>query len=171
MESKNYIGYEYTEIRAGVQHLSMMLDGYMGFGWVPDENRPQGGNVVHLKRDRKIVNRAELTRLQRHFDACMDELASLEKSKHSTATIIAMTAGLVGTVFIAGSVFAVTATPPIIWLTILLAIPGFIGWAVPIFLYKAIYRRQAKKLEPLIEAKYDEIYEIGEKAAKLLNKQ
>ena len=169
MESNNYIGYEYTVIKSYDQYMSMYLDGYLNFGWLPDENHPQTGNAVRLKRDRKIMNKAELTRLQRHFDACMEELISLEKSKHFSATIFSITVGIIGTGFIAGSVFAVTASPPIIWLTILLAIPGFIGWALPIFLYKMMYRRQAKKLEPLIEAKYDEIYEIGEKAAKLLN--
>lgn len=169
MERKDYIGYEYTEIRSNDQYISMYLDGYMNFGWVPDENHPQSGNVVRLKRDRKIMNKAELTRLQRHFDACMEDIMSLEKSKHSFATLISIVVGIIGTAFVAGSVFAVTATPPIIWLTILLGVPGFIGWAVPIFLYKYFYRNQAKKLEPLIEAKYDEIYEIGEKAAKLVS--
>lgn len=39
---------------------------------------------------------------------------------------------------------------------------------LPYFLYKKIVRNQTEKLTPMIEAKYDEIYEICEKGNKLL---
>ena len=69
----------------------------------------------------------------------------------------------------AGSTFAVTADPPQILLCIILAIPGFLGWILPCFLYKRGVRKQTEKITPLIEEKYDEIYEICEKGNKLLN--
>lgn len=75
---------------------------------------------------------------------------------------------IIGTAFIAGSTFAVMAQPPRILLCVLLAIPGFIGWIVPYFLYKKVVRRRTERLTPLIEKKYDEIYEICEKGNKLL---
>ena len=68
-----------------------------------------------------------------------------------------------------GATFAVTAQPPHILLCIILAIPGFIGWILPYFLYKAGVRKQTEKMTPLIEEKYDEIYEICEKGNRLLN--
>ena len=43
--------------------------------------------TLRLKRDRKIVNKTELTRLQRNFEACVREIQSLENSKTSKATI------------------------------------------------------------------------------------
>lgn len=169
MEYKNYIGYEYTEIKTSAPYSSMYLDSYLNFGWIPDENYVQGSMPIRLKRDRKILNKAELTRLQRHFDACMEELMSLEKARETRPTMAALAMGLIGTAFIAGSVFAITAQTPIVWLCIVLAIPGFIGWAVPMFLHKYLYKRESEKMKPLIEAKYDELYEIGEKAIKLQN--
>lgn len=75
---------------------------------------------------------------------------------------------MIGTAFIACSTFAVTAVPPKILLCIIFAIPGFLGWILPYFLYKKIVRNQTEKLTPMIEAKYDEIYEICEKGNKLL---
>lgn len=51
---------------------------------------------------------------------------------------------------------------------ILLAVPGFLGWIFPYFLYRKIAGRQTEKITLLIEAKYDEIYEICEKGNKLL---
>ena len=77
--------------------------------------------------------------------------------------------GILGTAFMAGATFAVTAQPPQILLCIILAIPGFLGWILPYFLYKTGVRKQTEKITPLIEEKYDEIYEICEKGNKLLN--
>ena len=110
----------------------------------------------------------ELTRLQRNFEACVNEIVALENSKTSVTTMYALIVGIVGTAFMAGSVFAVTAQSPHIVLSVLLAIPGFIGWILPYFLYKRIVGKQTQKLIPLIEEKYDEIYEICEKGNKLL---
>lgn len=124
--------------------------------------------TMHLKRNRKIVNKAELTRLQRNFEACVNEIDALEKAKTSVAAMYAMTLGIIGTAFIAGATFAVTAQPPYYILCILLSIPGFLGWVFPYFIYKRIVKKQTEKLTPLIEEKYDEIYEICEKGNKLL---
>lgn len=79
------------------------------------------------------------------------------------AVMIALIAGVIGTAFMAGSTFAVTAQPPHIMLCILLAIPGFTGWILPYFLYKRMVCMQTEKITPLIEAKYDEICEKGNK--------
>ena len=110
----------------------------------------------------------ELTRLQRHFEACAKEIEALEKSKTSVASIWAFIVGFIGTAFMAGSTFAVTHEPPMILLCILLAVPGFIGWALPYFLYHHIVVKQTKKIQPMIEAKQDEIYDICEKGHSLL---
>lgn len=76
--------------------------------------------------------------------------------------------GIAGTVFMAGSTFAVTHEPPIIWLCVLLAIPGFIGWILPYFVYHRLAKKQTEKLQPLIEQKLEEIYEVCEKGHSLL---
>lgn len=167
---KNFVGYEYKEVAAEGHMVSFLLDGYACFGWEVDENL--SGNhteVIHLKRNRKLVNKAELTRLQRNFEACVSEIETLEKSKTSLATMSALVLGVLGTAFIAGSVFAVTAQPPRIVLCILLAVPGFLGWIFPYFVYKKVGQKQTRRLMPLIEEKYDEIYEICEKGNRLLH--
>lgn len=110
----------------------------------------------------------ELTRLQRNFEACVDQIRYLEKEKTARPTMEAITVGILGTAFMAGSTFAVTADPPQIALCIILAVPGFLGWGLPYFLYRMGVRKQTEKMTPLIEEKYDEIYEICEKGSKLL---
>ena len=171
-DGKNFVGYEYKEISAESDKASMLLDGYINFGWTADDNiQPTsllGRVTVRLKRDRKIINKAELTRLQRHFEACINDIDAMEASKTQPATIWAIVVGIIGSAFLAGSVFAVTAAPPIIWLCIVLGIPGIIGWILPYFVFKKLVQKRVEKITPLIEQKYDEIYEICEKGNRLL---
>ena len=182
--NRNFIAYEYKEVTADIAQASFLMDGYVNFGWEIDENvmsdtterylaktgtHQYRKTVIRLKRDRNILNKTELTRLQRNFEACVVEIGNLEKEKTSRPSVTALTVGILGTAFMAGSTFAVTAEPPRILLCIILAIPGFLGWILPYFLYKAGVRKQTEKMTPLIEEKYDEIYEICEKGNKLLN--
>lgn len=176
---KEFIGYEYKEIFTDKNKVSFMIDGYENFGWEVDGNVYESEDIkknhgfqnkviLHLKRNRKIVNKMELTRLQRNFEACVNEIEALEKSKTSKATVYALVVGIVGTAFMAASTFAVTAQPPHVILCILFAIPGFIGWILPYFIYKRTAAKQTEKVNLLIEEKYDEIYSICEKGNRLL---
>lgn len=177
-QRKTFVEYEYKEIVTDSSKLSFLLDGYESFGWEEDDRQTESAAaknpglqqraVLRMKRNRKIVNKVELTRLEKNFEACVDEIEKLERAKTSTATMYAIILGVIGTAFMAGSTFAVTAQPPYYVLCILLAIPGFLGWILPYFLYKRITGKQTEKIAPLIEAKYDEIYEICEKGNKLL---
>ena len=162
-KKKRFIGYDYKEVTAEPVRLSLLLDGYESFGWEVIENagttagngiynpgvpaKQQGKQTVRLRRERKIINKAELTR----------------------PTMTSITVGIIGTAFMAGSVFAVTAQPPLIILSIILAVPGFFGWLAPYFLYREMAAKQADKIRPLIEKKYDEIYELCEKGSGLLH--
>ena len=113
-----------------------------------------------------IRNKAELTRLQRQFDACVNDITSMENSKASSASIVAFSVGIVGTVLLGGATFAYLAS--MIPLCVVLAIPGFIGWILPYFLHKSTYAKKEAKVTPFIDGKYDEIYEICERASSLL---
>lgn len=177
---KDFVGYEYKEVTAESSRLSFLFDGYESFGWEPDERLMEKGQgrslpsypqrtTLFLRRNRKIINKAELTRLQRNFEACVNEIDKLEKEKTSAAVMWALVLGIIGTALMAGSVFAVTAQPPQYILCILLAVPAFLGWIFPYFLYKKIVEKQTARVTPLIEEKYDEIYALCEKGNKLLH--
>lgn len=174
---KEFVAYDYKEIIADSDKISFLIDGYESFGWEIDNHLPESSVqayahiskvAIRMKRNRKIVNKAELTRLQRNFEACVREIDMLEKSKTSNATMYALIIGIIGTAFMAGSVFAVVAEPPRILLCILLAIPAFVGWILPYLVYKKTLVKDADRIVPLIEAKYDEIYEICVKGNKLV---
>ncbi len=175
-----FVGYEYKEIMEDSSKASFLIDGYRNFGWEVDKNLSENAVennhfpyqkkvVMRLKRNRKIINKVELTRLQRNFEACINEINELEKSKTSLATVYALIIGIIGTAFMAGSVFAVASQVPNILLCIVFAIPAIIGWTLPYFIYKKTIKRKIEKVTPIIEQKYDEIYEICEKGSKLLH--
>lgn len=179
IRKKEFVGYEYKEVHTDKSRESFLLDGYENFGWELDGNiiedsaeniNPMKHDkvILHLKRNRKIINKMELTRLQRNFESCVREIEMLEKSKTSAATVYALIIAIVGTAFMAGATFAVTTQPPNVTWCILLAIPGFIGWILPYFVYRKVMGKQIEKVTPLIEDKYDEIYEICEKGNRLL---
>lgn len=169
---RKYIGFEYKNITVKRSMESVYTDGYQNFGWSLEGTstpiQSVGSVTLNFKRDRKLRNKAELTRLQRQFDSCVTEIQRLEFSKLLRASAVAYTTGLIGTAFMAGSVFAVLADR--IPLMILLAVPAFAGWILPYFFYCILLRRKTEQVEPLIDKKYDEIYEVCEKANNLLPK-
>lgn len=175
-KGKGFTAYEYREVLVPERLSSLYADCYPCFGWEDDENpvpgrgeRSKPGYVkMRFKRDRRITNRAELTRLQRNFDGCIDQLEALEKAKTSAPFIIALTIGLIGTVFMALATFAVTAETPHVLFCVIFAIPGFAGWILPYFVYRHMVQGKKRKLGPLIEQKYEEIYAICEKGNHLL---
>lgn len=170
-KENGYVGYEYKDVTVKRSMESVFVDGYSNFGWsIEDSSIPIGkvdSVILKFKRDRKIRNKAELTRLQRQFDTCVTEILSLESSKYIKASAVAYIVGVVGTAFMAGSVFAVTGGNSV--LTVILAIPGFVGWIIPYLLYSKISRTKTEQVNPLIDQKYDEIYDICEKANSLIS--
>lgn len=169
---KDFITYDYMEICADETKISFLMDCCRCFGWRIDENTQaeaisQDKRKIRMKRDRKIMNRAELIRLQRNFESCAEEIDRMEKAMVSRAQMVSLSLGVLGTIFMALSVFAVTADPPHIVLTVLYAIPGFAGWIAPYFVYRKVKTDQREKLLPLIEQKRDEIDVLCEKGSRL----
>lgn len=171
-EPHEFSAFKYLELNIPRTQASFYLDSYENFGWQQDENllvKESGGNtVLQLKRDRKCPNKAELTRLQRNFEANIRELDALERSKTAPAMIAALSVAMLGTAFMTGAVFAVVAPQPNIPLCVVLAIPAFAGWIAPYFLYRHLKTKKTTEVTPFIEKKYDEIYAICEKAHGLL---
>jgi len=163
---ENYIGYEYKDVTVDRSKEDVYADGYPNFGWkLEGSSRPLiGMSTVNLKlkRDRKIQNKPELTRLQRQFESYVNEIEKLEQSRTTAASIVAYIAGIFGTACLAGAVFSFLAAN--IPLCIILAVPGFIGWVLPYFLFLKISDKRIVKITPIIEQRYDSIFEVCEKA-------
>lgn len=167
----SFVAYEYKDVTVKRDMEAIYTDGYQSFGWKPDGRGVSlsGLTSVNLKfkRDRKITNRNELAKLQREFENCAEEIKRMEDAKVITPSVVAYTIGLVGTACMAGATFAYLAG--MIPLCIILAVPGFIGWVIPYFCYLRVKRSKTAQVAPLIDQKYDVIYEVCEKANGLLH--
>ena len=167
---KDFIGYEYKELIVDRDKEGVYADGYPNFGWQLENSAAPffglSSVILKFKRDRKIRNKAELTRLQRQFESNVSEIEKLEQSKTTTAVITSFTIGLIGTACMAGSVFAFLGG--MIPLCIVLAVPALIGWALPYFCFIRLRNKRTERIAPLIEQQYDSIYEVCEKAHGLL---
>ena len=162
-KGKDYIGYEYKEVTVSRDMEGVYADGYPHFGWTLNggSDSPFGLSVVNMKfkRDRKIRNKAELTRLQRQFDSNVKEIERLEQSKNTKAFVTSLTVGLIGTALLAGATF-IFIYAHIIPLMIVLAVPGFICWFLPYQLFRKIQAKVSASIMPLIEQQYDAIYNV-----------
>ena len=169
-DRESFIGYEYKEVTVSNDMESVYADAYTQFGWMLVGSEPAaiGLSTVFLKfrRNRKIRNKAELTRLQRQFESNAREIEKLEQSKTTTASIAAFSIGLAGTAFMAGSVFTLLAA--MIPLCIILAIPALVGWVLPYFSFARLTAKRTEMISPLIDQQYDAICETCEKAHCLL---
>ncbi len=165
---KQFASYEYTQISTSHKDLHFLLDCYESLGWEQDTRLEGDGKNLTLRRSRKCMNHMELTRLQGHLESCLSQIETLEKSKGSKANSASIGVGVLGTVLLAISVFAVTAQPPRILLCILFGIPGLGLWGFAPILHKKLYAKDAFAASELILKKRDEIFEICEKGSKLL---
>ena len=86
--------------------------------------------------------------------------------KKSKGSVVEYTLGIIGTGLVAGSVFSFLAGFTVAM--ILLAVPGFVAWSTAYFAYLKLLEKTADEINPIINEKYDEIYDIGKKAYLLL---
>lgn len=170
-KQNNFVGYEYKEAAVTRGMESLWIDSYANFGWSLEgsSSNLNGVNSIKLKfkRDRKIRNKAEITRLQRQFEGFAKEIENLERSKNIGASVFAYGVGILGTAFTALSVFSYLGGQ--LPLSIVFAVPGFLGWVLPYFGYIRLSNKKAEKVNPLIDEQYDAIYETCEKASRLLS--
>ena len=169
--ANGFIGYEKLQVVAKNRETEKLyLDNYKNFGWEFEGYVPSLHDVMEttmsFKRDRKIPNKAELTRLQHQFDSGIKQIEKLEFSKGVRASVIAYGIGLLGAGFTVGAVFAFSGSMTA--LGIILAIPAAVGWVLPYFCYNRILKTKTEKTMPVIEQQYDEIYAVCEKGHNLV---
>lgn len=186
-ETKEFVAYEYLNINVKSEKEPLYVDCYEAFGWTVVNNTTtleegdyyiNNANVnssklvnLKLKRDRKIPNKGELQNLQRKLENSLKELEKLEREPETKGIMKALTIGLLGTIFLAISVFAITAKDLSIINYITCAITGIIGligWALGFISYKNTKNKVSEANNILVEETYNTIYDCCEKASKLI---
>lgn len=187
-ETKEFVAYEYLSIKVSSEKEALYIDCYENFGWQLINNVGNYGLVdredyyindyhvnwnrlvtLKFKRDRKIPGKAKLMALQKKCDNSLKELEKLEREPANKGMIISFTVGLIGTVFLAISVFAITAVNPLIWLSIITGIIGLVGWGLAYPMYMKVKNEQEQIVTSLIDEQYNVIYDTCEQARKLID--
>lgn len=169
-EARDFIAYEYRTLSVKREREALYRDSLENFGWRLESSTvglPGSGTVtLKLKRDRMLRNRPMVAELQRKCEAALEAIESLERSKVARPQAAALLVGLVGTAFLAVSVFSFTGG-----LVALFLVSGFLGLAVTggtYFLHSALRSRQLRRSAPLIDRQYDIVYASCEQAHGLL---
>lgn len=169
-QTTDFTPYEYLTLQVDRDLEPLYKDTYRNFGWVIEgygNGMPNPATVtLKLKRDRRISNRRAVLEQQHAAERSLATIASLERSKQRAPMVAALTAGIIGSVILAGSIFAITAN---MWvLGIPLGVVGLLGWAVGWFAHGRVKRNQSAKVSPLIDREYEVIYTSGENASHLM---
>lgn len=183
--TKDFIAYEYLSLTVDSEKEPLYIDCYENFGWLLINNSALVekedyfiNNVpsnyhkkinIKFKRDRKIKNKAQLLSLQRKLESSLKEIERLEKEPYSKAFILALTIGIIGTIFLAVSVFSITAATPLYVPCVISGVIGIVLWIMPYFIYKNKYRAKEQENISLIDEQYNNIYNICEQAKNLTN--
>lgn len=119
-----------------------------------------------FKRDKHIAGKAELNRLQSQFESYARGIETLDDSKSTGAAVGSYTIGLIGTILMALSMFSYLGGS--IALMVVLAIPGVLGWILPYFVFRKLKGKKTQAVEPQIEKQRDSIYDVCQKASRIL---
>ena len=162
-----FIGYEYTTVRAPRDLARLYEDTYRAFGWtVTDEHAVSGAVEFKLKRDRSIRTRSAVAELERKAQQSLTSIGRLTASPRTFAMSSAMAIGLIGTAFLAGSVF--TLLGGFIVASVALGVVGLLGWAGGAASYLLVRNRRTAKLAARVDGEYRTVYECAEQATRLL---
>ncbi|MBQ9072405.1 MAG: hypothetical protein IJY25_04540 [Bacilli bacterium] len=184
-ETKDFVAYEYLSINVKSEKEPLYIDCYENFGWILINNSALVDNedyyinnsntndnkLINLKfkRDRRIKNKVKLLSLQRKLETSLKELEKLEREPVIVGATYAMIIGVIGTIFMALSVFSITASNPLYIPGILFGIVGILGWVIPYFIFLKIKGNKEQENTALIEEQYNTIYDSCEQARKLID--
>ncbi len=174
--SQEELTYEYLEVVNDSSLIPLLMDGYESFGWeitkqtqlMQEEKNGKhlSNEKLGLRRNRHILNKMELTRLQRNFESCVVELVKMEKNKKRKGRTTAISMTIIGCTLVAISVFFITMSIHIVASTVI-GLIGIIMWILSIPVYRKIVESETKRINSLIDQKYEEIYIICAKGKKI----
>lgn len=188
-QSKNldFIAYEYLSVNVPSEKEPLYMDCYENFGWKVISTKTSGlvdkedyylnnANIngkklvnLKFKRNRGISNKAQVMSLQNKCDNALNKINVLENEPHKKGAIYATINAIIGSIFMAISVFAVTSVNPNYLLTGIFGAIGIIIWILSYVIYKQIKNTKLETNASIIEEQYNIIYNSCEQAKKLLN--
>lgn len=160
---------QYRAIRVPRDREALYRDIYADFGWSVTASPPASPwrreLMVQFSRPRRLAESSELTILQRSADQSLRRILSLERSSARVASLTAYAVGLVGTVFMAVSVFALLGDETM--LSVVLGVVGIVWWVAPHVLYRGLLASRRSASAPRIDAEFGALFACAERAVRI----
>ncbi|MBF4605930.1 hypothetical protein [Curtobacterium sp. VKM Ac-1393] len=169
--------YDYCTVDVPRGKDALYADTYRNFGWTPDGSErtvgPTRRHVLGLRRDRS-VRAVELTELQQNAETALATIDALERSRTTAATVVAYALGAIGSVLLAGSVFAMQDTVAVPDLlagldpvtVFLVGAGGLVNWAIAPVAFHLVRAARTKRIRPAIDRQFDVVYGACEAASR-----
>ena len=166
----SFTPYEYLTLQVSPDLEPLYKDTFPNFGWLVEKEgagRPGTTTMtMQLKRDRRIPNRQVVNELQHKVENALTRIVDLERSRTTTAIAVALALGILGSAFLAGSLFALTAG--LMVLSVPLGALGLLGWLAGWWAHGRVKARKTAQTAPLIDQQYEVIFQASEQASRLL---
>lgn len=122
--------------------------------------------TLKFKRNRRLLNKREIDKLERQCEDALRAIEKLEKKNSARVMGVSLGTGIIGTAFLGLATFQFVAGS--LALGIVFAVVGVAGWAFGFFANRKIGNKKAAQAEPVISQQLDEVYRICEAAHALL---
>ena len=166
--------YDYKTVRVKRDMEAMYTDAYENLGWEVTSTTLADASMsyvnVSFKRDRKIVNKTELNKLQDEIDEVLTNIEKTKSKKANAGVVEGVSTGVVGALVFGGGMSMSMVLEGIGFLIggIALGVVGigvmFLGWLV----HNKVQKKKLTKLEPIYQEQLDKLSELCEQANKLL---
>ena len=166
---KKLVHYDYQEIDIKKHFKWLYMDYYPCFGWevleVMASEKHSANLHISMRRKYDLRGKDRLCHYQAKFDGCMEEIRNLEIAHFFAATLSAVLVGLIGMVFVAGTVILLKdgmSTGGF------LLIPAIIAFLLAYPCYLLVRKNKQKQIEPFVKERYEELFRIGQAAKEVL---
>ena len=173
--NENAITYDYKTIKVKREYETIVCDAYENLGWELTNTSASENSLFYInlsfKRNRKIENKMELTKLQEKVDNILANIENLQTKKKNAGVVEGISTGVVGALIFGGGMsmsMLNTASVGLLVGGIAVGIVGItvglLGWLV----LKKINKKKNTKIQPILESEFDKLADVCEQAHGLI---
>lgn len=173
--NENAITYDYKTIKVKREYETIVCDAYENLGWELTNTSASENSLFYInlsfKRNRKIENKMELTKLQEKVDNILANIENLQTKKKNAGVVEGISTDVVGALIFGGGMsmsMLNTASVGLLVGGIAVGIVGItvglLGWLV----FKKINKKKNTKIQPILESEFDKLADVCEQAHGLI---
>lgn len=173
MQEKEFISYEYKTVSVKAKDQTKAMDMYEAFGWeiTGTASAVTGDTTLSLKRNRNLLHKQELNKLERQAEDTFATINGLERSKTLVASVFAYIFGCFAALVLGGGMcltMLIEGSIPAFVGGVILGVAGIALCGVNYVIYKKLVEKKTKSLLPVIDQTEEKLANTLEKGNDLL---